>query len=609
MDENQDRGVILVVEDDPKNIKLIRDLLVYSGYRVLEATDGRQGVELARSEQPDLILMDIQMPLMDGLEATRLLKGDERTRDIPVIALTAYAMPEDRSRIFAAGCEGHIPKPIDTRSFLETVKLYLLKDRKPTPVKGDAGGRSHRWKILIVDDDPKALRLFEALLPAEKYDVVKAQCGAEALEQTSQEQPDLVLLDIIMPDIDGLEVARRLKHDEKTKNIPIILVTSLDDWETKEIGIESGAEEFLVKPVQALELQARVNSMIRLKQFRDQLSIRSQSAQVLGIPAEEPVESPEKNDQAPCVLLVEDNDVDAKNFQEILKSQPFRLETVRTGLEVLSRVQQGGVDLILLDILLPDLDGFEICRRLKNQEESKDTQVVIVTCLGDVESKIKGIELGAEDFLVKPIVPRELIARVKILLEKKGYLDKLRSHYETALDSAKIDWLTGLHNHGYFKQFLRLELKRSVRQNYPVSLILIDVDNFKSYNDTLGHAAGDLILREMGRVITNTIREVDLVARYGGEEFAVVLPYAAKDRAQSIADRIQKAILSHDFLHKRTQKTNHLTVSMGVSTFPEDVLSPEELIERADQMLYKAKHNGKNQFCVCECQPEIPNKG
>ncbi|MDH5385468.1 MAG: diguanylate cyclase, partial [Candidatus Aminicenantes bacterium] len=217
--------------------------------------------------------------------------------------------------------------------------------------------------------------------------------------------------------------------------------------------------------------------------------------------------------------------------------------------------------------------------------------------------KIKGVEFGADDYLVKPIVGRELKARIRVLLEKKGHLDSLRSHYEAALDSAILDWLTGLYNHGYFQQFLDYELKRAHHQGFPVGLIMIDLDDFKIYNDTLGHSAGDAILRELGQVVRNIIREVDLAARYGGEEFAVVLPYTNGENVKIVAERIHKAITSHDFFHDESIELHNPTVSMGISVFPEEALTKKELIEKADKMLYKAKQQGKNQFCIFEQVP------
>jgi two-component system cell cycle response regulator len=458
---------------------------------------------------------------------------------------------------------------------------------------------TYKKRILIVDDEPTSLKILESMLPADRYNVVKANNGEEALKSAFDQPPDLILLDIMMPGIDGYEVTRQIKKDKRTKDIPIIIITSLDESECKVKGMEEGAEELLSKPVHATELLARVRSMLRLKEYRDQLTIRTLSGENFGIISKHKEEDMQiREEDMPHILLVEDTEVDAKIVENALEGEAYQLTTIHKGKDVLSKVKRKDVDLILLDILLPDMDGFEICRRLK--KEHKDIQIVIVTCLDDLESKIKGVELGADDFLVKPIVGRELKARVKTLLEKKVHLDSLKTHYEEALGRSQLDWLTGLYNHGYFQQFLGYELKRSVEQGFPVSLIMIDVDDFKSYNDTLGHSAGDVILREMGQVVRNTIREVDFAARYGGEEFAVVLPYVHRENAIVVAERIHKALSSHEYFHDEEIELGNPTVSMGIAVFPEEATNKADLIIQADSMLYLAKKNGKNQYCISE---------
>lgn len=457
---------------------------------------------------------------------------------------------------------------------------------------------TYKKRILIVDDDPTSLKILESMLPAERYSVVKVNNGEEALESAFDQPPDLILLDIMMPGIDGYEVTRKIKKDKRTKDVPIIIITSLDESESKVKGLEEGAEELLSKPVHATELLARVSSMLRLKEYRDQLTIRTLSGKSFGVMPKQQEEVEIKEEEVPQILLVEDTEVDANIVENALEGESFQLTTVKSGKEVFSSVSQKEIDLILLDILLPDMDGFEICRRLK--KDHKDIQVVIVTCLDDLESKIKGVELGADDFLVKPIIGRELKARVKTLLEKKVHLDSLQTHYQEALGRSQLDWLTGLYNHGYFQQFLGYELNRSLEQGFPVTLIMIDVDNFKSYNDTLGHSAGDAILREMGQVVRNSIREVDFAARYGGEEFAVVLPYVHRENAITVAERIHKALTSHEFFHDESIELENPTVSMGIAIFPEEASNKTDLIIQADSMLYLAKQNGKNQYRISE---------
>jgi two-component system, cell cycle response regulator len=218
--------------------------------------------------------------------------------------------------------------------------------------------------------------------------------------------------------------------------------------------------------------------------------------------------------------------------------------------------------------------------------------------LKDTESKVRGIELGVDDFLVKPVNKEILSARVKALLKKKEYFDRLTFEYEKALHSAVTDKLTGLYNHGYFKQFLKLEIERSLRQRHALTLMMLDIDDFKYYNDTLGHLAGDKILHELGLVIHQTVRKIDMAARYGGEEFTVVLPYTSTKGAIVVAERLRQTVETYPFSYKTSLPLKTLTISIGIASFQSDVKTIEKLIERSDIALYKAKEEGKNRVRV-----------
>jgi two-component system cell cycle response regulator len=245
----------------------------------------------------------------------------------------------------------------------------------------------------------------------------------------------------------------------------------------------------------------------------------------------------------------------------------------------------------LLDILLPRKNGFEVCKTLKTAEETKNIQIVAITNLSDLDSKIKGIDLGVDDYLAKPVNMFELRTRIKSLVKKKAYLDELYFKYEKAVHSAITDKLTKLYCRGYFDHFLDLEIKRSLRQNTPIALLLIDIDNFKQINDTFGHLEGDKILRELGEQIRTNIREIDMAARYGGEEFAVVMPNTDLMAAKQAAERIRQAIQKNSFNHRKSL----VTISIGIALYPSDANSMDKLIEKADGYLYKAKQKGKNQ--------------
>ncbi len=588
---------VLVIEDDHLNMKLMRGLLGLGGYRMLEATEAESGLRMAAEHRPDLILMDVNLPGLDGLSATRRLKADPELATIPVIALTGLAMEGDREKALEAGCRDYITKPINTRSFLDGLGALLT----PAPETGasepppKAATARQYSRILVVDDDPMNVKLVEGILKKEGYQSLKAFGGAEALEMVRHQRPDLVLLDVMMPGTDGYQVTRQLKADPATAGIPIIMITALNGTEDKVRGLDCGADEFLTKPVNAAELLARVKSMLRLKQYQDQLMLRTHSETAFG-EGHGPLATSCDQNRRQHILLVEDNDKDLRLLSGQIEEQDFDVSVAHDGEAALQRVLAGGIDLVLLDIFLPGMDGFEVCQRLKESSETRDIQVALITCLQDLEGKIKGMELGADDYLVKPVDGRELSARIKALLAKKSYLDRLHAHYEHALSSAISDGLTGLYNQTYFKKYLELELKRSLRQNYPTSLLMLDLDDFKGLNDRFGHPVGDKVLQETARLIREAIREVDLAARYGGEEFAVVLPYSDAKGARVVAERILTALRALRLESEMGADHARITASVGIAACPDEARDARTLIQQADTMLYRAKASGKNRI-------------
>jgi two-component system cell cycle response regulator len=592
------KQTILVVEDHPLNMKLVRSLLDLAGYKVLEAENAQQAIQLTSNFQPDLILMDIQLPDMDGLEATRIIKSRKESEHIPVVALTSYAMPGDERKASEARCSGYITKPIDTRQFIQTIENYLepgttinpkpLTDPAPFPVSVAA-----KHRILIVDDDPLNIKLLKAKLPARKYDTLSALNGEQALLTAMNELPDLILLDIMMPGLDGFEVSRRLKANPYTKDIPIIVITALEGLDEKIRGLEAGADEFLNKPVNTIELLARIRSLLRLKQYRERLVLRTQTEKTIS-----GFRSPDDSALPGKILVVEDNDKDRQMLLHYFKGQLYDLSWAQSGEEALDRLEKESYDLLLLDVLLPGLDGFEVCRRLKHLSRTRDLQIILITCLSHLENKIKGIELGADDYLIKPINSRELLARTKVLLQKKRCMDILQHNYETALNLSINDGLTGLYNRAYFNKYMEQEIKRATRQHYPLTLILLDIDDFKCFNDSLGHPEGDRILKDLGAVIKTSIREIDFSARYGGDEFVLVLPYVDPEESLQIAERLRSALSGLDASRGEEKTSKKITISMGMAFFPDQADSAKELIRKADLALYRAKGEGKNRIQI-----------
>jgi two-component system cell cycle response regulator len=450
-------------------------------------------------------------------------------------------------------------------------------------------------RILIVDDNPVQIELFTTQLAAEDYEILQVFTPQDAIAQVDSTLPDVIVLDTMMSGLDGYEVTKWLKSHDATKDIPIILITAWQGIDDKHKGLEAGADEFLNSPIDPAELQVRIQSLLALKQYREQLQTRLQSEQLVSA-VSEPPQSP----QAKTILLVEDDDVAVKLLLSYLKATPYQVEVFTDGMYAIDRAKQGDVDLILLDVLLPGIDGFEVCQHLKGLVQTQHIPIVIITCLQDVSNRIQGIKSGADDFLIKPVNGEVLLARITALLKKKDYVDRLTVEYEQALHSAVTDKLTGLYNQAYFKQFLRLEIERVMRQQHSLTLLLLDIDDFKHYNDTLGHLAGDEILQELGHVIRQNIRKIDLAARYGGEEFAIVLPYTPKSGGFVVAERLRQAIASLPFADQISFPLKPLTVSIGSAGFQRDITTIETFIGRADQALYQAKRAGKNQVCVFE---------
>jgi two-component system cell cycle response regulator len=576
---------VLIIEDEETTRALLATLLGRGRFRTLEAGDAESGLSLARLYRPDCILMDIRLPGMDGLQATRLLKSDPQLRHVPVVAMTGFVGAEEERNALAAGCEGFLSKPFDTRGLLEYLERFLLKAGQNSAA---VASTDRKARILIVDDEPQVVAVFETQLRRAGYDCLRAFGGIAALQLAQSEGPDLILLDVLMEDLDGFEVTRRLKGNLKTAGIPIILVTALHEMEDKVQGLAAGADEFLSKPVDGAELEVRIKSMLQLTHFQQQLAQR--------LATERQVAGPEEKEEpaaasGPRIVLAAGQA--AERVAE-RGGQGCRLLKACSGREVMELA--GQADLVLLAGQLADEDGCEICRQLKFA--TAGVPVALVGLTEQISERIRGIEAGADDILSAGMDGRELSVRLEHLFRRKDQLRQLEIQYRSALSAATSDGLTGLFNHSYFKSFLGLEVKRSLRQGHPTALAMMDIDDFKACNDSLGHLAGDRILSEVGQLIRQSVREIDLAARYGGEEFVVVLPYTELGGARVVAERLRTRVEAHPFLDGAAESPTRVTVSIGLAVCPAHASSAEELIRRSDEHLYRAKREGKNRICL-----------
>jgi len=301
------------------------------------------------------------------------------------------------------------------------------------------------------------------------------------------------------------------------------------------------------------------------------------------------------------ILVVDDLPVNIKLQKTYLSTVGYEVIDARDGLEALEKVRTEKPDLILLDVMMPKMNGFQVCQQLRNGKNTHFIPIIMVTALNEMEDKIKGIEAGADDFICKPYNKLELLARVKSLLRIKHLHNKLEEKvkeleeaHEQLRKLAITDGLTGLYNFRYFKEQLTQELNRARRHKLRVSVVINDIDYFKHYNDTHGHPAGNVVLTTIANLLRSNIRNIDVAARYGGEEFSLILVETDKKAAGIVAHKIKKLVEDYPFSYEETQPNGKLTISMGVATFPEDGFDPDELVSVADKRLYKAKENGRN---------------
>ncbi len=304
------------------------------------------------------------------------------------------------------------------------------------------------------------------------------------------------------------------------------------------------------------------------------------------------------------ILLVEDDKLQARFTKEYLESIGYEVVWVDGGKLAIKTVKAQPIDLILLDRILPDLDGNEVCRWLKLNQDTKGIPVIMLTVKKTTSDKIEGFEAGADDYLPKPYNKTELNARIYAALRTKALQDELREknrQLEEVLSKVEIlaitDPLTGLYNRRHFESLIEKEFNKTVRYKKPTSCILIDIDYFKSINDEYGHRIGDHILKEMAALIKNCVRKVDTVSRWGGEEFIVLLPETNKEQAIKAAERIINTIRNHEFSDIRKK----ITVSLGIASIPDiNVENAEKLIDACDNALYDAKRKGRNRIEVAK---------
>lgn len=447
-------------------------------------------------------------------------------------------------------------------------------------------------RILVVDDIESNRKLLKATLEAHYYDVALAKDGFEALTIVTDVRPEIILLDVMMPGLDGFEVCRRLKGNPETRHIPVIMLTALNDPENRVRGLKAGADDFLSKPFKDFALLARLEALARYNAVAKELRDRdSRDGQFSAITREESEEL-----ARPGFALVVDSDerLANKTANSIRRSGHTAITWQES--KNLDPKTIKCVDIIVLALSGQKHNALKLCATLKHANARKELSILVSCDRQDIDKAAEAFKIGAADMVLNPLDDAELNARIKTQLRRTRYLEMLRRRVDQGVALSVIDQLTGLYNRRYLQSQLDAWMRRSRKTPSPLSVIALDIDHFKQVNDTYGHEAGDEVLKEFSERLLQHVRPKDIVCRPGGEEFLVILPETEGDRACVGAERIRQAIAGEPFHLTRADKIVDITVSAGVACFDQNDARATDLLHRADQALYQAKRGGRNRI-------------
>lgn len=442
-------------------------------------------------------------------------------------------------------------------------------------------------KILVVDDIQINLRLMEIRLQEEYYEVRTAGSGQEAIDICLSEPIDIVLLDVMMPEMDGYETCRRLKADPATHHIPVVLVTALDGAADRVTGLEAGADDFLVKPVRDLPLFSRIRSLTRLKMLTDELRARAQTTLAL---LSEDGGIPEATGTDGTVVLIEESPQETDRLVRMLRTE--QRVSVVASLEELAAVLAGPAqpDLVIGDLASRRHDALRLCSRLRSEEATRQLPILVIAPTEEEKRIARALELGVNDYLVRPIDRNELLARVRTQIKRRRYAENLRRSLQETIELATLDPLTGLHNRRFLDGHLPKAVERAIQEGKVLSLLVVDIDHFKQINDRHGHDVGDEVLRGFAARLRDSLRASDLACRVGGEEFVLILPDTDVGAANVIAERLRLLVSTTPIA---VADDIRLTISAGCATLTVHD-TDATLLKRADMAVYAAKHNGRN---------------
>ncbi|WBL33830.1 diguanylate cyclase [Sinirhodobacter sp. HNIBRBA609] len=449
-------------------------------------------------------------------------------------------------------------------------------------------------KILIVDDVATNRIMLKVKLSAARYDTVQAWTGAEVLRQIAQEAPDLLLLDMHLPDIDGIALCRQIKAHPSTATLPVIVLSATPAPEDRLAALRAGADDFMAKPVDESILMARLRSLLRARETEQDLRVGEAACRDWGLA--EP--SSHFTPAARVAVIAPDRDTASRWTDALARDLPNdRVESLSAS-DALGQTATHAPDayVIATDRTQPG-DGLRLMSELRSRAQSRNSVICIAPARSDSDMVVMALDMGADDVLpidvTQPSQTQEAALRLSMQLERKRTRDRKRSFVADGLRLAMTDPLTGLHNRRYALQRLGSLADQARACGQGFALMALDLDRFKEVNDTFGHAAGDTVLTDVAQRLRNCLREQDLLARFGGEEFLIALPETSLPQAEAIASAICRAIEASPFALPADAGNVAVTISVGVTT--SDGTDPvSAALDAADQALMRSKREGRN---------------
>jgi two-component system, cell cycle response regulator len=533
---------ILIVDDLPANLTVLEAILKELDINILKARSGSEALALMIEKDFALVLLDVQMPEMDGFETAELMRGSAKTRHIPIIFVTAISKDQEHIfRGYEAGAVDYIFKPFKPQILKGKVKIFIDLYNQKKRLEGiNKGLREANRKI--VDQQ-------RSVIEEERLKVLLQLSGATAHELN---QPLMGLqgyIDLIKREKDPAHILQyALKLEEASQRL-------------------SG----IIQKIQTIRY--------------DEVIPYSSGTSIIDI------------DQKINILIIEDSDHDFAVIHNILKENTkIHIKRVNNINDSFNYLKQPDMDLLLLDYYLSDGNAFDLLEKMKN--EQIEIPVVIITGQGNEVIASKIIQAGAYDYLPKDSLSSNSLSRaIMNTLEKFQLKRQVKETYNRMVDMSVRDALTGLFNRRYFMEALDREISRSQRYKTDLVLCLLDIDHFKNINDCYGHNAGDSVLTKIGILLTESIRDNDIACRYGGEEFAILLPHTNIEEASIMSERFREKVAANEFLHGLYSM--RITVSIGIAQYQRSGdKSGNSFVEQADRALYQAKEEGRNRSVI-----------